>query len=261
MARTPDLPPDLATTNVRTQATIDADGRISGETVTTASGPAAISLREIASSIESQGPASAAEDQLRRLGTPGEGGFSFQTPLELSRSYDLRGRFELDETLDDAEDGRLAVPAGMPVLVRSGGFLVSPSASENGDHLCYAGRQSEEIRLTLPPGAHIEQMPRNTRITGGFASYHASYRLVGRTLTVRRELAVTAPRPVCSEADYEAMHPVMMALHRDLRAEIGLMPKGSAPADSLASQAVAQGGPTAAAPQLGTPARLNRPGS
>ena len=151
------------------------DGTVTGETTTTAEGPSAITLREVASSIEDEGPAFAAEDQLRRLGTPGSGGFSFDTPLELGDSYGVQGHFTLEDKFADGAEDHFPVPGGLTVLTRGGSFLVSEDAVDHGRHLCYAGTQVETIHLELPKGVSVTALPREVTITGGFARYQASY--------------------------------------------------------------------------------------
>jgi transglutaminase-like putative cysteine protease len=225
VARVPPLPPDLAVATVDTEAQIEEDGSISGRTTTAAAGPSAIALREVASNIEYQGASDAAADQLRRLGTPGEGGFSFATPTELSDNYHLTGHFRLDEHVDD-DDPRLTLPAGLTVLVRAGNFLVAPTAEPNGGHICYAGRQIENIRLHLPASDTVEDMPHDVAVDAGYASYHATYTRDGDSIIGHRELVVTAPHPMCSEAEYDAMHPALLAARRDSRAEVLLAAGG-----------------------------------
>ena len=85
LARTPPLLPGAAATETRTEARITADGSVIGSTVTTASGPAAVTLREVAAGIEEDGGDTTAADDLRRLGTPGHGDFDFASPRDHGR--------------------------------------------------------------------------------------------------------------------------------------------------------------------------------
>ena len=158
LARTPPLLPGTVTTETRTEARIAADGSVIGRTVTTASGPAAVTLRQVAAGIEEDGGESTADDDLRRLGTPGRGDFTFAPPRDsdgVASSYTLRAEFRLPSATADTGGGRFPVPAGLPVLVRGGAFLVSERPVRDGRHLCYAGREVEAIHLQLPPGAAV----------------------------------------------------------------------------------------------------------
>ena len=195
---------------------------MTGETATTAEGPSAITLREVASSIEDEGPAFAAEDQLRRLGTPGSGGFSFETPLELGDSYGVQGHFTLEDKFADGAEDRFPVPGGLTVLTRGGSFLVSEDAVDHGSHLCYAGTQLETIHLDLPKPSASPRCRSQVSITGGFAHYQATYLTEGDSVLVQRELTITAPHPLCTRAEYEAMRPVLLAARHDTRAELAV---------------------------------------
>jgi transglutaminase-like putative cysteine protease len=220
LGRVPPLAPDVAVIRATTDATIEPDGSVSGDTETTAQGPSAITLREVASSIEDQGTSSAAENQLRRLGTPGEGGFSFQTPLALTDTYGLQGHFELDDKLADAPETHFSLPGGLTVLSRDGAFLVGDEPVDGDGHLCFAGHQSETIHLSLPDGASVASLPPDVSITGGFASYVATYSTEDGMISVHRRFSVTSPRPLCSADEYEAMRPVLQAARRDMRAQV-----------------------------------------
>jgi transglutaminase-like putative cysteine protease len=222
IARVPGLPADLASTHTDTELTIDPDGTVTGDTATIAEGPSAITLREVASNIEDEGPGIAAENQLRRLGTPGQGEFSFETPLELGDSYGVQGHFTLDDKLADGPEDHFSLPAGLPVLTRGSGFLVSDNAVDHGNHLCYAGQQIETIHLALPKSVTITTLPPAVTIQGGYASYTASYTQEANTLVVERKLTITAPHPTCTHAEYEAMRPVLLAAHHDTRTQLAV---------------------------------------
>ncbi len=222
IARVPPLPPDLAFARTRTEVDLAADGTVTGDTVTRADGPSAITLREVASSIEDEGPGIAAENQLRRLGTPGEGDFSFATPLDPGESYGLRAHFTLDDKFDDADDDRFVLPGGLTVLSRGTAFLVADDPDEGGGHLCYAGEQVETINLHLPKGIVITVLPRALDLSAGFARYRASYATKGDMLTVKRVFSVTTPHPLCTEAEFDAMRPVLVAARHDSRTELAV---------------------------------------
>ena len=220
--RVPPLPPGLAAARARTDLTVGADGTVTGATVTTAEGPSAITLREVAASIEDEGPGIAAQDQLRRLGTPGEGDFSFATPLDLGDSYGLKADFTLEDKLADGQDDHFTLPGGLTVLSRGAAFLLGEDATDHGGHLCYAGQQAETIRMHLPKGIGITLLPHDVALAGGYASYQASYATEGNTLVVHRDFTLATPHPLCTPAEYEAMRPVLLAARRDTRAELSI---------------------------------------
>ncbi len=250
LGRTPPLLPGEAVTKTRTVAVIAADGSVTGRTVTRASGAAAVALREVASGIEEDGGESVAADALRRLGTPGHGDFDFAPPrggATIGGAYALTARFRLPRDTADTDGGRFSLPAGLPVLLRGGSFLVSRQSISHGRHLCFAGRQVEDIRVALPAGAVVAHLPPDVRVGGGAGRYSAGYAVAQGAIEVRRDFVLATTRPVCSPAEYRALRPVLRAMHRDLRAEIAIrqapaVAAASSPSPAPPAQSCAAGG-------------------
>jgi hypothetical protein len=222
VAWVPPLSPEAAVLRVRTESWIGADGTVSGRTTSTASGPAAIVLRNVAAAIDGGDGGSAAAERLRALGTPGSGDFVVPPPLDIHESYTLAGHFRLDDRIDDAAADRLSVPAGLALIDRSGAFLISPVPASGGVHVCYAGRQIEDLVLHLPAGSAVQARPRDVSLTAGAASFQARYGVQGGTVSVHREFAITVRHADCSAEEWQAMRPVIAAMHRDDRAAIVL---------------------------------------
>ena len=222
LARTPALPPmplDLKTT---TEARIGPDDVLAGTTVTEASGPQAIALRAMAAWIEGRGLAGAASAQLRHLGTPGTGGFSFTPPERDAPAYQVHARFTLSEPLLDGGDAPFPLPGGLGVFERPGRLLLGTPATEEGGHVCFPGREVEDVALALPPGAGLRTMPQDVTVESGGARYEGRYRIEDGVLRARREFTVTADRVFCGAATYAAMRGVLAAARRDQRVQISL---------------------------------------
>jgi transglutaminase-like putative cysteine protease len=196
------IPPLLASMNEATVVTSEEllpDGRIIGTTSMTASGPLGRSLRLAAASAEAAGPAMATR-QLRSLNEPGTGEFSFAPPRrELMPSYTVESKFTLDAELSHLAGTAFAPRIGLTMLVRPGQFLLGPSEADPIEPApCYAGHQSEEIRLTLPEGYEIDHLPRATRIEGTGFGYHEHWEQAERTVTVYREFTARFVTNLCS---------------------------------------------------------------
>ncbi|MGH7212533.1 MAG: transglutaminase domain-containing protein, partial [Acetobacteraceae bacterium] len=225
--RTPPLLPGAATAETRTEARITADGSVIGRTVTTARGPAAVTLREVAAGIEEDGGDSTAADDLRRLGTPGRGDFDFASPRDpdgAASGYAVGAQFRLRRDTADTAGGRFAVPAGLPVLLRGGAFLISAKPVRGGRHLCYAGRETEAIHLLLPPGAAIGHLPHDVLAAAGIARYRAHYAAAAGAIAIERHFVLAAMHQLCTHAEYDAIRPVLRAMQRDLDARMSLRP-------------------------------------
>ncbi len=222
LARTPAVPPvplDLRTT---TEARIGGDDVVRGTTTTAASGPQAIALRAMAAWIEGRGPAGAASVQLRQLGTPGTGGFSFAPPERDVSAYQVHAQFALSEALLDGGEAPFPLPGGLGVFERPGRLLLGAAMTEDGGHVCYPGREVEEVALTLPAGASVRAVPGAVVVEGGGARYEATYRVEDGVLHARRVFTVAAERVFCGEA-HRAMRGVLAAARRDQRVQVSLV--------------------------------------
>ena len=222
LSRTPALPPAALDLRTTTEARIGADDVLTCTTVTEAAGPQAIALRSMAAWIEGRGLAGAASVQLRYLGTPGTGGFSFNPPERDGAAYQVRARFTLSEPLLDGGEAPFPLPGGLGVFDRPGKVLLGSALTEDGRHVCYPGREVEELTLTLPDGAELRGVPADVSVQGGGARYEASYRVHAGALRVRREFTVTTARVACSPAEYAAMAGVLAAARRDQRVQVTL---------------------------------------
>ena len=110
---------------LQTTALLSADGTVSGQSTTTASGPFGIRLRQLAASIEEKGREQMAATQLRSLGWSGKGSFEFEPPRAgPAPTYAVSGSFELEARPEFMEGKAFAPPQGLRMLVRPGEFLL-----------------------------------------------------------------------------------------------------------------------------------------
>ena len=201
LRRTPALPAGSANMELRTTATLRADGSIAGTTTTTATGPFAIELRRDAAWIQATGPGAAAA-QLRALGTDGAGSFAFEAPEKLDASYSISGDFTLEAQPELLEGDSFVPPSGLRLLAHAGDLLVGPlgqrtlAATESTP--CYPGREVEEVSLTLPPGRHLMRVPKDVSVDFDGASYRSIWTLQGETLSHRAELVSRVADVLCA---------------------------------------------------------------
>ncbi len=233
LARTPAVPPVHSVLEVSTWAQIGGDDVVSGTTTTEASGPQGIALRAMAAWIEGRGAAGAASVQLRQLGTPGTGGFRFDPPEQdaalPTAGYRVHARFTLDDALVDGGEAPFPLPGGLGVFGRPGKLLLGDAMTEEGGHVCHPGRETEEVALTLPPGARVVAVPPDVSMQAGGARYVSRYRMEGTVLRARREFTVEAARVFCDADAYAAMRGVLAVARRDQRVQVALSRPDLAP--------------------------------
>jgi hypothetical protein len=196
--RTPAMLADEHVATLRTRLAIAADGAVSGESVQTATGVFATGLRSAAASIQWTGPEPAAADMLRRLGTPGTGGFDIDPLDARDARYAVRGRFVHDAKLATAPPAAPPIPAGLALLVRPGLFLLAGRAAERRHPFsCFAGRQEEVVEIAFAEGLPVPRRIADHRVETMSFAYSLTSRLEDRVLTVRREFVSRVPRQVC----------------------------------------------------------------
>jgi transglutaminase-like putative cysteine protease len=147
---------------LQTTAQLTADGTISGQSTTVASGPFGIKLRQLAASVEAGGPARWAESYFKSLGWPGKASFQFDPPRDrLTPIYAFSASFQLEARPEFLDGKAFEPPGGIRMLVRPGEFLLgSWTLAKTEPNPCFSGHQTEELSLTLPPGRDIELLRR-----------------------------------------------------------------------------------------------------
>ena len=211
---------------LQTTAQLMADGTVTGQSSTTASGPFGVRLRQLATDIESKGREQMAATQLRSLGWSGKGSFEFEPPRDgLARTYTVSGSFELETRPEFMEGKAFAPPQGLRMLVRPGEFLLGSWTLAKAEPTpCFSGHQTEELSLTLPPGRDIELLPKGKTVENPYLRYQSDWKRDGQVVTVRREIMVKLPVAVCRDEIRAQLAAVIAEIRGDYRAEIALKP-------------------------------------
>ncbi|HLZ66812.1 MAG TPA: DUF3857 domain-containing protein [Aliidongia sp.] len=199
---TPALPDGLATIATRTTAKLSADGRLSGESETTGTGPFAVQLRQMAVNIQSVGAEQAAKYQLRGQGFDGKGRFDFDSPFAMAASYRLAGHFETEPHPELVSGNSFNPPLGLGLGAQPGTELLGPLYNFRDlrgiePTACFSGREVSDISLELPPGKRPRELPKPAEIKTDFMTYSAHWTLTGRTVAVHREFTSKVSQPIC----------------------------------------------------------------
>jgi hypothetical protein len=110
---------------LQTTARLSADGIVTGQSTTHASGPFGIKLRQLAASIEARGQGQWAETYFKNLGWHGKASFQFDPPRDRPAPiYTLSASFELEARPEFLEGKAFGPPEGIRMLVRPGEFLL-----------------------------------------------------------------------------------------------------------------------------------------
>jgi hypothetical protein len=221
----------LATTEgneekLQTTAQLMADGTVSGRSITVASGPFGVRLRQLAASVETRGQEQWTEAYFKALGWSGKASLQFDPPHNrLAAVYALSASFELEARPEFLDGKAFEPPGGMRMLARPGEFLLgSWTLAKTTPTPCFSGHQIEELSLTLPPGRDIELLPRGKTIENPYLRYRSDWSRDGQVVTVRREITVTLPVAVCRDEIRAQLAQAIVEIRGDYRAEIALKP-------------------------------------
>ena len=211
---------------LQTMAQLMADGTVSGQSTTVASGSFGVKLRQLAASVEMGGPERWAESYFKSLGWPGKASFQFDPPRDrLAPSYAFSASFELEARPEFLDGKAFELPAGIRMLVRPGEFLLGPwTLPKTAPTPCFSGHQIEELSLTLPPGRDIELLPRGKTIENPDLRYQSQWTRDGQVVTARREITVKLPVAVCRDEIRSQLAAAISEIRGDYRAEIALKP-------------------------------------
>jgi transglutaminase-like putative cysteine protease len=202
MRQVPVLAPDAATTTLTTVAHFTENGRIVGESTTEATGPFALGLRQAAQRIETAGNEAGSSRMLHELGEDGTGQLEMPSVDLSAPAVTAVGHFDVDGSTHIAGGNLLSLPTGLRLLVRPGDLLLGRlnqhGLPDSAPTPCYAGRQIEVLRLTLPPDRHVARLPAGRTVAEPEFAFSSQWSADGRTVTVRREFAARIDQTLCA---------------------------------------------------------------
>jgi tetratricopeptide (TPR) repeat protein len=210
LARTPAMKPEGHVVSILTRFKVAADGSVTGDFRQSTTGAMAIDARTTALKIQGIGSEAGAERMLHNNGNAGKGRFEIGTPLALDESYVISGTFALNGRMQVPVEGSWPIPRGMTTVKRPGEFLLGLRVSSRSvPFICFAGRQIEEIEITVADELPIPRLLNPFRIENRLFIYQTSYQVDGRTLKVRREFVSRVPGQVCGpEVETEVAAPL-----------------------------------------------------
>lgn len=200
LAHTPTMRPDDHMTYSKTSINVAADGAVTGQTEEIDSGAFAAGLRSYEKSVESMGSAVAARRLLQHGSTPGAGQFDLGNFGETQDPAVIKGSFALDERFKvPMPDGKEVIPDGMLFNASPGNYLLGSRLNgRKSAFVCYAGRQTEDIELTIAPPFPLPLPPEPIAINNRVFNYLSTARVDGRTLKIHREFVSRVERQACT---------------------------------------------------------------
>ncbi len=200
LRQVPPLAPGEASWALRTTAVMDEHGVISGTTEQRGTGAAATTIRGYARSVAASGTERSAASVLRSRGIPGDGVFRLPPEAEMGPEAGLGGRFTLEAQAGWLEGDSFEPPMGLRNLPRAGNGPIGnldQAVAPTEPTPCYAGVQTEDMALKLPPGFRPTALPRGRALTDPAFEYRSTWSFENDTLHVRRRFESRVTGPLC----------------------------------------------------------------
>lgn len=225
----PPLTRGVATSTTRTNAKLLVDGRLTGKTTTSATGPLAVTLRQFTLWAQSNGTIQSTQRRLQSLGNEGSGSIQARPIIALTREYTITEDFDIALGRRALTGEGLIVPIGTEPLPRPGDFLMGPLSraglKPEDSTPCFAGSQSEEIMIELPPGKKAAYLPKNIKIENAHLSFSSEWRTASGFVTIHRRFEARPDKPLCEGGTRVAVAEALDHIRDAYRARISLQDK------------------------------------
>ncbi len=217
--RTPMLDPARFSALRVTRLTLDADGNAVGDFSITASGTAAIDLRDMRHAIGKRKEKDWVREQLDAKGVDGRGTVLFDDVADGS-SMTVRMQVEMPNFMSFAENGTIPLS---PLLAGPISFehlrTVYQRAQRSLPYWCPAWTLEDRYEIRVPEGFDL-LLPKAQTLTEAGFSYESQYAFLNGLLSVVRKLSISHGALACQPAEFAAAKIAVMQIERDQRAQV-----------------------------------------
>ena len=224
LARTPKMQAHEHRTISKMLLVMQPDGSIQGTSQTSFAGTAEYEARGRHFDREGRSPERTVRRLLSRFNELGSGVIEDSDPNDITKSFALRSRFELDAPVNIPGPSALTVPVGLSSGTINAMAYAKPLSAPRFPHLCSSEQFQEEIEIRFPLSIRVIRVPIGTHYQDEMITYVSRYELSdgadGQSLKVHRKLSTQYAGGTChapEESAWRKFHPV---LHRDIRSQI-----------------------------------------
>jgi transglutaminase-like putative cysteine protease len=199
--RTPAAPAAQSRQTVRSLMKVAADGSVSGSVEVIQAGRDAVASRAWARNMTREAEQDLVKNAFRRMGIIGSGTLEKDDPKALIDSYRYKASFKAEKFMKTPGAGAFYIFPPLNIaqpIISAAQSVMEPEAE--ADVACMGGTMTEEYVIELPKGVKVLSLPGDLKLGGELASYQASYKLKGATLTVKRVLEDRTKGNVCAPA-------------------------------------------------------------
>jgi transglutaminase-like putative cysteine protease len=219
--KTPPLPPGSNQQHMKTAITVNPDGSIAGELEVALKGFFAVSARDRLRHMSKDREEELVKNVFESSGYIGTGKLEKEDPTELLDTYRYKVKFEVKEFIQRPGAGAFRIYPAYPTEAPIDDFLGSATEpDETVDTVCTNGSSTEEYTYRFPKNMTVLSIPENMAISNDSVSYQATYRLKGKTLTVKRAFDDKTHGNVCSPAAANAYKKFVAKVQQNVKAQV-----------------------------------------
>ena len=219
--RTPVPPASQSRQTVRSLMKVAADGSVSGSVEVIQAGRDAVATRAWARNMTREVEQDLVKNAFRRMGIIGSGTLEKDDPKALIDSYRYKASFKAEKFMKTSGAGAFYIFPPLNIaqpIISAAQSVMEPEAE--ADVACMGGTMTEEYVIELPKGVKVLSVPDDIKLGGELASYQASYKLKGATLTVKRVLEDRTRGNVCAPALIAKYRPVAEKIIDNLKEQV-----------------------------------------
>lgn len=219
--RTPAAPASQSRQTVRSLMKVAADGSVSGSVEVIQAGRDAVATRAWARNMTREVEQDLVKNAFRRMGIIGSGTLEKDDPKALTDSYRYKASFKAEKFMKTPGAGAFYIFPPISIaqpIISAAQSVMEPEA--DADIACMGGTMTEEFVIELPKGVKILSLPGDLKLGNELASYQASYKLKGATLTVKRVLEDRTKGNVCAPALIAKYRPLAEKIIDNLKEQV-----------------------------------------
>jgi hypothetical protein len=198
-AKTPASPVGTNQQRMISKLKLAQDGSIAGTIEVFQKGRGAAQMRAAARQFTKEVEEDLVKNMFRGMGAIGSGKFEKDDPAALADTYHYKASINMEKFTRLPGAGAFYIYPLFSSALPIRNFVVSAMEPEKeADVSCSNGNSIEEYVIELPKTMKVLSVPANLKVSNSFLSYDATYRLKGRTLTVKRVLDDRTKGNVCT---------------------------------------------------------------
>ena len=183
---------------ITSELSLDPDRRLSGKTITTATGEFADTLRGYLVRKERSGSGEMLSTWQKDSNMPGKADAWIGKTVGVDDGMTMKGSVD-GATSDPIDETIFTPPSGLSAFSAWPAWLIGskPVLPRVGGMHCRPGQIKEDITVRLPKGVTLPALPKPVAFDKGGLSFQSSWTMEGGALVIHRQLRVSVDTRAC----------------------------------------------------------------